>query len=113
MHTAGMAKTSEEFAVFQRASESFLSSYTDLSKKSADMDQYRFNIVPKFHYMNHLVQQSQHINAKLVWCYGGEDFVGRISSLAHSCTRGTAAHLVEPKLAGKYRIAMHLKWSRG
>eukprot|EP00974_Lingulodinium_polyedra_P110874 10724663-Lingulodinium_polyedra.AAC.1 len=108
MHTAGMAMTSEEFVAFQRASESFLSSYTDLSKESADMDQYRFNIVTKFHYRNHLVQHSQHINAKLIWCHGGEDFY---APQMQGSTGLLCTSVVEPKLAGKYRIAMHLKWS--
>eukprot|EP00969_Alexandrium_andersonii_P024934 1089321-Alexandrium_andersonii.AAC.1 len=63
--------------------------------------------------MCHVVEQCQYINAKMFWCYGGEDFVGRMSVLAHACTRGTPPHQVSSKLVEKYRLALHLKWSRG
>eukprot|EP00969_Alexandrium_andersonii_P084620 3731951-Alexandrium_andersonii.AAC.1 len=77
MHSAGLAMTSDEFASFSSASETFLSSYTKLSEGAVEAGGYLFNIVPKFHYMCHVVEQCQYINAKMLWCYGGEDFVGR------------------------------------
>ena len=40
----------------------------------------------------------------------GEEIVGRISSLANSCTKGTAKALVVGKAMDKIRFAQHLEW---
>eukprot|EP00969_Alexandrium_andersonii_P061868 2727514-Alexandrium_andersonii.AAC.1 len=59
-----------------------------------------------------MLQQGKFLNPKYSWCYGAEDLVGRASSLARSCTKGTAPAQVPSKMLLKYRIAKHMQWSR-
>ena len=72
----------------------FLKHYTWLSNLALREGRTVFSVVPKFHYMCHLCQQARIINPRWTWCYGGEDFVGRISRLGHACLRGTASFKV-------------------
>lgn len=109
MHSASMFFSGEEYRAFRQAGLQFLASYSWLNKK---MGPQRFKEVPKFHYFFHLLEQSRYLNPRTGWCYGGEDLVGKISALAHSCTRGTASHMVVSKMMDKYLIAKHLEWAR-
>ena len=134
MHNAGMFFTQEEWTLFQTSAMDFLTCYQWLSLEckifiyllliyffiffvvlSLECEKSHnklYNIVPKFHYMYHLVQQARYMNPRFVWCYGGEDLVGRASSLAHSCTRGTPPSQVPSKMMDKYSHAKHMEWSR-
>ena len=89
----------------------FLLNYSACAKLCEDSPDNRYSVVPKFHYFFHLLEQAVDVNPHFTWCYGGEDLVGKASSLAHSCTRGTANHKVGSSMMDKYRVAMHLKWS--
>ena len=112
VHEAGMFFDQDTWVGFERASMEFLNTYQWLSQECSKADKKQYNIVPKFHYFYHLVQQSRDINPRFVWCYGGEDLVGRPSSLAHSCIRGTPGPQVPSRMMAKYRIAKHIEWSR-
>ena len=112
MHNAGMFFTQEEWTLFQTSAMDFLTCYQWLSMECEKSHNKLYNIVPKFHYMYHLVQQARYMNPRFVWCYGGEDLVGRASSLAHSCTRGTPPSQVPSKMMDKYSLAKHMEWPR-
>jgi hypothetical protein len=64
---------------------------------------------PKMHMWWHLVfdfVQATKMNPRATWCYGGEDFVGRIKRLAKSCHRTSlVSSLVKRYLVGK-KMAM-------
>ncbi len=72
----------------------------------------RFSVVPKMHYAYHLCQQAKLANPKLRWAYGGEDFVGKVSGLAHTCLAGTATFRVPDTLLQKYSFAMHMRFRK-
>ena len=112
MHTCGLVFSGPEYASFKKAALSFLCAYTTLSEEAKKTNLNRYNVVAKFHYFVHLVQQAEFLNPKASWCYGGEDLVGRASTLAQTCTRGTAAHKITKTMMDKYRVAVHLKWTR-
>ena len=111
MHSGGLVFTPSEYAAFKQAAFCFLGAYKALAEEAEKAGLKRYNIVPKFHYFVHLVQQSELLNPRACWCYGGEDLVGRASTLAHSCTRGTPQHKVALTMMDKYRVAVHVKWS--
>ena len=45
------------------------------------------------------------------WCYGAEDFMGKVRTLAESCTSGTSAEKVPARVLSKYVLA--LAWVLG
>ena len=102
-----------EHARAVNAADEFLLSYNWLAVDALTSNRNLYSVVPKFHYFWHLVNQHAKItNPRWYWCYTGEDLVGRASSLAHSCLSGTPGFLVPHKMYTKYRIAMHIRWSR-
>lgn len=109
---AGFFLSANEFAQASAAMEQFQLHYNWLAKKSFADELTKWNQVPKFHYAWHLVAASKFQNPKRTRCYGGEDFVGRISRLAHSVLGGTPAFRVAHNLFRKYVIAMHIRFSR-
>ena len=90
----------------------FLLHYNWLAKEAMRADKLQYNIVPKFHYGFHLIEASKFLNPKRVRCYSGEDFVGRISRLAHTCLPGLPSFRLSHSIMAKYRIAMHIRLSR-
>ena len=112
MQEGNLVFADEQFVTFQNAGKSFLKSYRWLAAYNKARDRKVYNVVPKFHYLYHLLQQSKYLNPRFCWCYGDEDLVGRASSLAHSCTRGTPPTQVLSKIVQHYRVAKHIEWSR-
>ena len=45
-------------------------------------------------------------------CVPGEDFVGRISTLAYSVSHGVRSTRLSLKVAAKYKILLHLRLTR-
>ena len=74
VHEAGMFFDKDTWVGFETASMEFLKTYQWLSQECSKADKKQYNIVPKFHYFYHLVQQSRDINPRFVWCYGGENW---------------------------------------
>eukprot|EP00969_Alexandrium_andersonii_P332416 14689687-Alexandrium_andersonii.AAC.1 len=112
MHEGDMFFNDTQWTRFQKASTDFLLSYNWLASQADTAGKVIYNVVPKHHYFYHLMQQSRYMNPRFCWCYGGEDLVGRASSLAHSCTKGTPPAQVPAKMMLKYRVAKQLQWSR-
>jgi len=112
IHTGSIILSDDEFQVMKKAAKVFLNQYTYLSRLALDDAKMVYNVVPKFHYFYHLVMHARWTNPRFAWCYGGEDLVGKISTLGMSCTRGTAVYNVPEKLMSKYRLAVHVEWTR-
>jgi hypothetical protein len=93
--------------------ERFLLTYNWFGKQAQRNGQLRWSVVPKFHYAFHLVQASKYMNPKLHRCYAGEDFVGKISRLAHTCLPGLASFKLSHSLFEKYNLGMHLRITKG
>jgi hypothetical protein len=110
MHSSPMFIPADVYGQFLDAATQFLLSYSWLASEAHRENKKRWSIVPKHHYFAHLVEQARFCNPRFVWCYGSEDFVGRASCLAQSCTRGSPGPLVIQKMLAKYRIAKHLMW---
>ena len=111
MHKADYTMTSSEYKIFQLSATKFLLEYNWLAAHAMENDEPRFSVVPKHHYFAHLVQQARFLNPRFTWCYSSEDFVGRMSALAHSCLVGTPIYQVASCMLDKYRVAMHLRYS--
>ena len=72
---------------------------------------FQWSVVNKFHFFWHILHKCRQYreNPKTYWCYTGEDFVGRISALAHTCAPGTPTHQITKSLVAKYLLGMHLR----
>jgi hypothetical protein len=99
------------YSDFDKAMTSCLLEYNWLARDAMNAVPYipRWSVVPKMHYAVHLSQQAGICNPRLVWCYGGEDFVGRISKLGLAVSHGTAAFRMPCSLMDRYRIGMHIR----
>ena len=69
-------------------------------------------LMPKHHAALHLTEDAQFLNPYKVWTFKGEDFVGKMSRMAHSVSFGTRATLLSTKLCQKYRHCLHLFLTR-
>ncbi len=59
-----------------------------------------FDIRPKFHHMAHMVKdiRSERQNPKFVWCFGDEDYMHHVSSLAKGAHKTTTMQRVLERL---------------
>ena len=69
--------------------DDFLQHYTALAAHAEAENTLCFHVVPKFHFMHHILHDSV-LNPRLFWSYGGEDFVGAIAKIARMCTKNNS-----------------------
>ena len=93
--------------------QQFLFHYKSLRMQSEADDMLNWHLVFKHHMAMHLSQSFKFMNCKFNWCFKSEDFVGRISVMAHSCCFGVKTTAITAKLMEKYRLLMYIKFSRG
>ena len=89
----------------------FLQHYAQLARKAMDCGRFQWSVVNKFHFFWHMLHKCKmhKENPKTYWCYSGENFVGRISALAHTCAPGTPTHKITKSLVAKYLLGLHLR----
>jgi hypothetical protein len=68
-----------------------------------------FDITIKMHYLVHGAYRARHLNPRLGWCYGGEDFQNKVKRLGQSCVRGTAPWQLSVKFVTKYVFGLTLR----
>lgn len=93
--------------------EKFLARYQWLNAWALREDRYLFHLVNKFHSFHHLCLWAKHLNPRASWCFKGEDFVGRMSTIASSVLYGVRSSRMSVKFAKKYRLMLHLRLTRG
>ena len=84
MSTCGRSFTHEESWRFFSSGKTFLIVYNYLAQMAIEEKWVGWNIVPKFHVMDHMllhVRQTRE-NPSFTSCFCDEDFVGRIARLA-------------------------------
>ena len=89
-----------------------LLSYATLSSMAYREGRKLWNIVPKFHHFYHIALASKYSNPKCSWVFKEEDFVGRISRIAHSSTGGTPSESITLSVLTKYRQCLELRYQR-
>ena len=98
--------TSEFELVFQHLKQ-FLLHYKWLHVHCAHSGLY--NIVPKFHYLIHIIWFGQWLSPRATWCYAFEDFVGVLKKSAVACATGTPAYMIPRKLMQNYMLALSVR----
>ena len=90
----------------------FVLQYSWLAKHAMENGKLMWSIVNKFHFLEHLCDQARYENVKIYSAYSGEDFVGRVSRIAHMCLPGKATHCIFEALMERYAIVTHLNFTR-
>ena len=60
----------------------------------------------------HMCLDSRHQNPRFHACWKGEDFVGKMSRLCHSCSFGTKCTRLTTKVLPNYQGMLHLLLTR-
>ena len=94
----------------QLALHRFTTHYAALAKYCQDANIKKWPVRTKLHYAQHIGEDLQFINARAMWCYGGEHMVGSTTALAQSCLSGTAPHKVCDTVSTKNRVGKHLQF---
>ena len=110
---SGVVPTSAQATQARDAMQVFLTNYCALNAWAKSKNKMLFHLVPKFHMAWHMAQQFKFLNPRITWTFKAEDYVGKISKLAHGCTYGTSRMNVSSSICSKYRWYMHLILSRG
>jgi len=113
LDTSGAVPTSSEASKAKETMYTFLSNYSCLNQWAKNNNLKLFHLVPKFHMAWHMAEHFEYLNPRFTWTFKCEDYVGKISKLAHGCTFGTSRMNVSFSVCSKYRWFMHLRLSRG
>jgi len=87
----------------------FLQHYQWLHEWAKHSSKLMYHFVPKFHFCHHLARQARFMNPRWTWTYKAEDWVGKLSKMAASCTPGTRSTRLSLKVADKYRYLLHFR----
>ena len=104
--SCGMMLTSSEHGSALRHAMDFLTCYQALNFWAVAQESQSFHFVPKFHSLWHMVEGSKWLNPRFAWCFKAEDYVGKISHLAHSVSMGVRSTKLCAKNARKYRYML-------
>ena len=108
----GSSYTIDDYKAFQQHATKVLVYYQWLAKEAMNKGLKRWSVVNKHHFLEHLVAQNEYENTTQYHCYSGEDFVGRMSRLAHMCISGKPIHALTQSFVERYRIAFQVRLSR-
>lgn len=110
--SAGTFLTKAEFKKSWQLAQDAMKEYQWLNAWSEDCGRSSFHIVIKHHTFLHLAKDAWYLNPRVFWCFKAEDYVGHISTVTHSVSMGVKATKISQKLAIKYRILLHLLYTR-
>lgn len=102
----------DDFDALKKSSTRLLMYYQWLAKDAMNAGMKCWSVVNKHHFVEHLIEQNRFENTAQYHCYSGEDFVGRVSRLAHMCISGKPVHAMTTSLVERYRIAVQLRLTR-
>jgi len=110
-----LAATGEEFVVPPDEASTLLAhaithynAFWELREHFADDDFPLFQLTSKGHYVVHACILASSLHPRLAWAYTGEDFMGKIRTLAQSCAKGVSWWEASNKVQLKWLVAMHL-----
>jgi hypothetical protein len=108
-HKHDMFFSDENVDSFVMVTDRVLQTYSVLANEATARGELLFSVVPKFHWLWHLANRSQHLNPRRVSCFIDEDVFKHVKKLASSCCESNALHLVPGQLILKYRWALSLE----
>jgi hypothetical protein len=70
-----------------------------------------FTVTSKTHFVMHIAILAEHINPRLLWCFSGEDMMGKQRLMCDDCVKGNTMHAAGSKLTQHNRLNLHLALS--
>ena len=70
-----------------------------------------FMLTAKGHQNVHACLASTSLSPRMSWCFGGEDYMGKMRILASAASKGTGGLGVSRKMLQRYRVALHFTMS--
>lgn len=113
LDVAGFFLTDQQADDALALTHEFLGHYHWLNQWALAEQRPEWHIVTKFHFFQHMSEEAKYLNPRVHWCFKSEDYVGKISKLAHSICFGVRSTHMSLKLAEKYRFMLHLRYTRG
>ena len=110
---ASFIPTHQEWRLMMQHAETFFDSYQALNDCALAKGRLLFYIVMKHHTFLHLIENARFLNPKWTWCFKSEDYVGKISHIAHSVSTGVRSTKLFQKIVDKYALMLHLCFTRG
>ena len=107
-HAAEFVLPEEAAADFKSTGHVHLSMFYELKAHFANESGSLFQLTQKGHYVMHCCLRGDEMNPRRVWCYSGEDFMGKCRDLAASSSRGNVLWQVSQKMVKKYLRALDL-----
>ncbi|CAE8616927.1 unnamed protein product, partial [Polarella glacialis] len=93
---------------FTDACQNMMLLYTQLAEHFVQEGEKLFDITSKSHMVMHSAILSKYLSPRRVWCFAGEDMMGKTQILAKSCVRGISGAAATVKFAKHYRLGLHL-----
>ncbi|CAE8586409.1 unnamed protein product, partial [Polarella glacialis] len=93
---------------FTDACRNMMLLYTQLAEHFVQEGEKLFDIASKSHMVMHSAILSKYLSPRRVWCFAGEDMMGKTQILAKSCVRGISGAAATVKLAKHYRLGLRL-----
>ena len=112
VHTSTLFLSATQHAELKASYTSFLEHYHMLREIAAAKGLKLYNITFKFHGLLHTIDYAKWCNPSAHWCYGFEDFMGKIVRAAQSCSHATPPQFVGRKVVENYQLALHLQMSQ-
>ena len=104
----GRFLTEEQSSRLLELCEEHLLYYNLLCNLAVDRGCLFYGIMPKCHYLWHIVALSLYMNPRFLWCYEEESFMGCMTKAARSCVAGTAMRLVGDKVMENFLLVLEL-----
>ena len=107
----GFALPPEAAANFRESCNGMLVLQAKVARHFAENGIQLFNVTSKCHLVQHLALMSDILNPQVIWCFAGEDMMQKAQRMAQAACRGVKPWQVCAKMAEKYRLALHLRFT--
>ena len=110
---AGMFLNDSEYILAKRYLENFSLAYNWLANRAAEQGFLRYHLTIKLHMMFHIVDMSQYLNPRFLWCFSFEDYMGAVVQSARACVASTAMHKIGHKIMDNMLLLLHVMLELG
>ena len=112
VHKSRLFLSTQEHTTLTDRYSRFLKHYHVLRELAVVRGRKLYNLTFKFHALLHTVAYAKWCNPSAHWCYGFEDFMGKVVTAAQSCSHAAPPRLDGCKVLENYRLALHLQMQR-
>ena len=94
----------------QEVTEAFLAHYAWLSNHAVEQEKLLYHGAYKFHELFHIAEDAKYLSPRISLTLTGEDFMGKISTMAGSCAKGVGVTDMAQAVMQKYIRMLAVRW---